>query len=35
MAEGELARALSLVQGNAPALLTDMFIPPFLWSSLA
>lgn len=28
MAEGELARALSLVQGSVPALLTDMFTTP-------
>lgn len=28
MAEGELARALSLVQGNVPQLLTDMFTTP-------
>ena len=28
MAEGELARALSLVQGNVPALIVDMFTTP-------
>ena len=28
MAEGELARALSLVQGNVPALIADMFTTP-------